>query len=52
VLGAIALAIAIIVVIPVSVLATGAVVAMLLGWRLKEDAEERHAGSELIELNR
>lgn len=51
-LGAIALAFVIVVVIPVSVLMTGAVVAALLGWRLTADAEERHAGSELVELNR
>ena len=51
-LGAIVLVIALLVVIPVTVLMTGAVIAAVMGWRLKDDAEERHAGSELIDLNR
>lgn len=50
-LGAIPLLIALLIVIPVSVLLSGAVVAAVLGWRLKDDAEERHAGSELVDLN-
>ena len=50
-LGAIPLLIALLVVIPVSVLMTGALVAAVLGWRLKDDADERHEGSELVDLN-
>jgi hypothetical protein len=50
--GAIILAIVIVVVIPVAVCMSGAVVAALLGWSLKDDAEARNEGSELIELNR
>jgi hypothetical protein len=51
VLGAIVLAIVIVIAIPVGVLMTGAVVAGVLGWRLKADADERAAGSELLELS-
>jgi hypothetical protein len=50
--GAIILAIVIVVAIPVAVCMSGAVVAALLGWSLKDDAEARNEGSELIELNR
>ena len=50
-LGAIVLAVIIVVVIPVTVAMSGALAAALLGWRLKDDAEERHEGSELIDLN-
>jgi hypothetical protein len=38
--------------IPVAVGLTGAVLAALLGTVLKTDADARHEGSELIELNR
>lgn len=38
--------------IPVVVMMSGAVVAGVLGWALGRDAETRHEGSELIELNR
>jgi hypothetical protein len=31
---------------------SGAAVAALLGWSLKEDADARNEGSELIDLNR
>jgi hypothetical protein len=51
-LGAIIISVVIVVVIPVAVMMSGAVVAAVLGWSLKEDAEARHAGSELIALNR
>jgi hypothetical protein len=51
VLGALILALIIVVVIPVSVCMTGAVVAGILGWSAKEDAEARHEGSELIDLS-
>jgi hypothetical protein len=51
-LGAILIAVVLVVVIPVAVMMSGAVVAAVLGWALKEDAEVRNAGSELIALNR
>lgn len=51
-LGAVILAIVIVVVIPVGVAMSGAVVAAILGWTLKDHAETTHEGSELVELNR
>jgi hypothetical protein len=51
-LGAIILAVVIVVAIPVAVCMSGAVAAALLGWSLKDDAEARHAGSEQIALNK
>ena len=50
--GAILMVIVLVLVIPVAVLVSGAVVAALLGWSLKDDAEARNEGSELIDLNR
>jgi hypothetical protein len=47
---ALLLAFAIVVVIPVGVLMTGAAVAALLGWSLKETGDE-DANPELIELS-
>jgi hypothetical protein len=49
--GGILLAVIIIVVIPVAVIMTGAVVASILGWSLKDNGEATHEGSELIDLN-
>jgi len=49
--GALVLAVVILVVIPVSVAMTGGLVAALLGWALKDNAEATHEGSELIDLN-
>jgi hypothetical protein len=51
VLGAIILAVIIVVVLPVVFLVTGAVPAVILGWLLNEHAVETHEGSELIETN-
>lgn len=49
-LGAILLVIAFVLFVPMFLMSMGAV-AGLLGAFLKSDAEERHAGSELVELN-
>ena len=49
-LGAILLVIALLL-LPVGLLMAGALAAGVLGWRLKDDAEERHEGSELVDLN-
>lgn len=38
--------------IPVAVCMSGAVAAALLGTTLKADADARHEGSELIDLNK
>ena len=49
--GALVIAVILLVVIPVSIMLTGAVVAGVLGWALKDNAEATHEGSELIDLN-
>ena len=51
-LGGIVIVITLVVVIPVAVMMTGPVIAAALGWALKDDAEHRNEGSELIALNR
>ena len=51
-LGAIALAVIIVAVLPVIFLMTGGAIAAALGWLLKENGEATHEGSEYIELNR
>ena len=50
-IGPIGIAIVLVVVIPVSVLVSGAVASGLLGYFLKEEAETSHEGSELIATN-
>jgi hypothetical protein len=50
-LGAIIIAVIILIAIPVSIMMTGAVVAGILGWSLKETVEDTHEGSELIDLS-
>jgi hypothetical protein len=50
--GAIVLAVVLVVVFPVVVALSGAGAAGILGFFLKGDAEKRHEGSELVELNR
>jgi hypothetical protein len=51
VLGAIILAVIIVIVLPVVFLLTGAVPTVLLGWLLKEHGDETHEGSELLDTN-
>lgn len=51
-LGGILIAVVLVVVIPVGLMVTGAAIAAALGWSLKDDAEARNQGSELIPLNR
>lgn len=51
-LGAVLIVVVLVVVIPVAVMMSGAVVAAALGWALRDDAEARYPGSELIALNR
>ena len=50
-IGAIAIAVVIVLLIPVAVIMTGAVMAAALGTTLKEDGETRNEGSELLDLN-
>lgn len=51
-LGAIILAVVVVILIPVGVIMSGAAGAAILGWALKSDGDARYEGSELIELNR
>lgn len=51
-IGPILVTIAIVIAIPVGIMMSGAAVSGVLGWLLKDDAEERYDGSELIDLNR
>lgn len=50
-LGAVIIAVIILIAIPVSIMMTGAIVAGILGWSLKDNGEATHEGSELIELS-
>ena len=49
--GALVIAFVLVVVIPVVVLLSGTVTAMILGFVLKTDADENHEGSELLATN-
>jgi hypothetical protein len=49
--GAIAIVVVLVVVIPVVVLMSGGVLSAVLGQLLGRDADARHAGSELLELD-
>jgi len=51
VIGAIVIVLVLLVAIPVGVMVTGAVVAGILGWSLKDNGERTNEGSELIDLN-
>jgi hypothetical protein len=50
-LGAIILAVILVVAIPVSVIMSGALLSAVLGWSLRDNGEATHPGSELIELS-
>lgn len=50
-IGAIILAVVILVVIPVGFLMTMGIVSAIMGLAMKTNADAEHAGSELIELN-
>jgi hypothetical protein len=50
-LGALILAFVIVVLLPVTLMMSGAVIAGVMGWLAKENAEATHEGSELIDLN-
>lgn len=51
VIGPVVIVIVLLVVIPVGVLASGAAAAAILGYFARDDAERRHEGSELLDLN-
>ena len=50
-LGAIIIAVILLVLIPVGVCMSGGIIAAILGWALRDNAEATHEGSELIDLN-
>ncbi len=50
-LGAVLMIILLVVVMPVGILVSGAVVASLLGGLLKRDVDAAHEGSELLEVS-
>jgi hypothetical protein len=49
--GAIAIVVALLV-LPIVMCMGGVVIAAVLGWSVKKDVDEAHAGSELLDLNR
>lgn len=51
-IGAVVMVLALLVVIPVAVLMGGALFAAVLGTGMNDDAETRHEGNELLDLNR
>jgi hypothetical protein len=51
VLGALIVAVVIVIVLPVSFLVSGGAGSAVMGYLLKENAEATHEGSELIETN-
>ena len=51
-IGALAIVVFLLVLFPVGLFASGAVFSAIHGFLLQKDGEERHEGSELIELNR
>ena len=50
-LGAIILVLVIVFVLPSAILISGGVASAVLGFFLRDEAERRHAGSELLDLN-
>jgi hypothetical protein len=49
--GAVVIVVILLIAIPVGVIMSGAVMAAILGYFLRDDAEARHEGSELIDTN-
>lgn len=50
-LGAVIIVLVIVVILPVTYLITGGVVAAIVGWALKANGEDTHPDSELTDLN-
>jgi len=50
--GAVIIVVVLLVVIPVGAMMSGAAVAAILGFFIRDDVEREHEGSELIALNR
>lgn len=51
VLGAAIIVVVLVIAIPVSVLMSGSIGAGVIGWFLRDDADKRNEGSELVDLN-
>jgi hypothetical protein len=51
VIGPILIVVIVVLVLPPAFLIAGLVFSAILGWVLTDDAEQRHEGSELIDLN-
>lgn len=49
--GVVAIILALVVLVPVGVLVSGAVVSALLGWLVNDDVDRSHEGSELVDTN-
>ena len=49
--GPIVILVVLLVAIPVGIAMSGAVVAAILGWALRDNGEATHEGSELVELS-
>lgn len=50
--GALMMVFVLVIGFPLTVMASGVVLAVILGQSLWRDGEDRHSGSELMELNR
>lgn len=50
-IGPIVIVIVLLIAIPVGVSMSGGVVAGILGWALKDNGEQTHEGSELIDIS-
>ena len=50
-IGALVMAIVILIVLPVAFLMTAALITALMGWWLRRSVEDAHEGSELVDLN-
>jgi hypothetical protein len=51
VVGVVIVAVIIVIILPITFLATGGLAAALLGWALKDNADATHEGSELLDTN-
>jgi hypothetical protein len=49
--GAVAIIVALVVIVPVGVLVSGAVISALLGWLVNDGVDRSHQGSELVDTN-
>lgn len=50
-LGAAIIVFVLLIAIPVGLAMSGAVAAAVIGWFVREEADARHEGSELVDLN-